>query len=244
MRNIRLLVSYDGTAYHGWQVQPNAISVQEILQKAIDKVVNEPAKIYGGARTDAGVHALGQVVNFSSESGIDLVALPRAINSLIPRDIRVTDAQEVPPEFHSRYSAKTKVYIYTILNRRIDSPFYGRYSWHLPSLLRTDLMADTIRIVEGSHDFSSFKKKDESYRSTVREVVRAAVRKRGDCIHISLEGTGFLRYMVRNIVGTLVLVGSGKLSRPDFQEILDARDRERAGPTAPAKGLLLKKIKY
>lgn len=244
MRNIRLVVSYDGTAYHGWQVQPNAISVQEILQKAIDKVVNEPAKIYGGARTDAGVHALGQVINFSSESGIDLTALPRAINSLIPRDIRVTDAQEVPPEFHSRYSAKTKIYIYTILNTRIDSPFYGRYSWHLPHLLRTDLMADTIRIVEGSHDFSSFKKKDESYRSTVREVVGAGVRRRGDRIYILLEGTGFLRYMVRNIVGTLVLVGSGKLTRHDFQEILDARDREKAGPTAPAKGLLLRKIKY
>jgi len=244
MRNISLLVSYDGTGYHGWQCQPNAVSIQEIFQRAVEKVVNEPVKLYAGARTDAGVHALGQVVNFRSQSGIDLNALPRAVNSLMPRDIRLTDARQVPDEFHARYSATSKTYVYSILNTRFDSPFYGRFSWHIPYVLDIPSMGDAVAAVKGSHDFASFKKKDETYRSTVREILRAGVRRRGDFVYVVIEGTGFLRYMVRNIVGTIVLAGRGRLTLADFQEILDSRDSDNAGPTAPAKGLLLKKIRY
>jgi tRNA pseudouridine38-40 synthase len=244
MRNISLLVSYDGTAYHGWQRQPNAKSVQEVLQSAIETIVNQPVKLYAGARTDSGVHAEGQVVNFRSESSIDLTALERAVNSLMPADIRVTNARPVPDDFHARYSAKSKIYVYSILNTLHNSPFYGRYSWHIPYKLDIASMRDTIGLVIGEHDFSSFKKKDELYRSTVREVLGAGVKKRGDFVYVVIEGTGFLRYMVRNLVGTLVLVGSGKLAREGFQEILDACDRQKAGPTAPAKGLLLREIKY
>jgi tRNA pseudouridine38-40 synthase len=244
MRNISLLVSYDGTAYHGWQCQPNAISVQETLQRAIERIVNEPVKLYAGARTDSGVHAEGQVVNFHSETGIDLKALERAVNSIMPTDIRVTRAYLVPDDFHSRYSAKSKIYVYSILNTLHNSPFYGRYSWHIPYKLDLGSMRAAVGLVVGTHDFSSFKKKDEMYRSTVREVLRAGVKKRGDFVYVLLEGTGFLRYMVRNIVGTLVLAGRGKLTGEGFREILDACDRQKAGPTAPAKGLLLKKIIY
>jgi tRNA pseudouridine38-40 synthase len=244
MRNISLLVSYDGTAYHGWQCQPNAITIQETLQKVIERITNRPVKLYGGARTDRGVHALGQVVNFHSDTGIDLKALEKGINSLLPPDIRLERAAEVPGDFHSRYSAKSKTYVYCILNGLHNSPFYGRYSWHIRHTLDVSSMRGAIQHIKGSHDFSAFKKQDETYRSTVREVLRAGVMRRKDFVYVVLEATGFLRYMVRNIVGTLELVGSEKLTSDGFREILESGDRRKAGPTAPPLGLFLKEIKY
>ena len=244
MRNISLVVSYDGTAYHGWQCQPNVITVQETLQKVIERITNRPVKLYGGARTDSGVHARGQVVNFHSDSLIDIQGLEKGINSLLPPDIRVGKAGEVGEDFHSRYSAKSKTYVYCILNAPYDSPFYGRYTWHIRRCLDVSFMRDAVQSVRGSHDFSAFKKQDEAYRSTVREVLRAGVVKRKDFIYVVLEATGFLRYMVRNIVGTLVPVGSGKLTGEEFRGIMESGDRRKAGPTAPANGLFLKEIKY
>ena len=244
MRNISLRVSYDGTAYHGWQCQPGLSTIQETLHKTIERITNQPAKLVAGARTDAGVHAEGQVVNFLSESGIELMGLTRGINSLLPPDIRVVGARVVPEEFHSRFSAKSKTYAYRILNAAHDSPFYGRYAWHISRGLDVRSMDDAIQSVKGTHDFASFKKKNEPYRSTVREVLRAGVKRRGEFIYVVLEGTGFLRYMVRNIVGTLVLAASGRLSKEGFREIIDARDRVAAGPTAPARGLVLREILY
>ena len=244
MRNISLLVSYDGTAYHGWQCQPNAITIQETLQKVIERITNRQVKLYGGARTDRGVHALGQVVNFHSDTGIDLKALEKGINSLLPPDIRLERAGEVPGDFHSRYSAKSKTYVYCIRNAPHNSPFYGRYSWHIRHALDVSSMRGAIQNIKGSHDFSAFKKQDETYRSTVREVLRAGVLRRKDFVYVVLEATGFLRYMVRNIVGTLELVGSEKLTSDRFREILESGDRRKAGPTAPAMGLFLKEIKY
>ena len=202
------------------------------------------AKLFGGARTDAGVHAQGQTVNFLSESGIGLQGLTKGINSLIPPDIRVFDAREVSREFHSRYSAKGKTYVYCILNAVSDSPFYGRYAWHFPYALDAGSMDDAIGLLTGVHDFAAFKKKNEVYRSTVREVLRAGVKRRRDFVYVVLEGTGFLRYMVRNIVGTLVLVASGRLTKEGFREIIESRDRQAAGPTAPARGLILREITY
>ncbi len=244
MRNISLLVSYDGTAYHGWQCQPNVVTIQETLQIAIEKVTNQPVKLYGGARTDSGVHAQGQVVNFRSGSTIDVMSLTRAVNSLMPRDIRVREAREVPEDFHSRYSAKSKTYVYCILNAFINSPFYGKYAWHIPYTLDVRSMNETIGRVTGVRDFSAFKKKDETYRTTVRHMLRAGVKRRREFIYVVLKGTGFLRYMVRNIVGTLVLVGRGRLTDEGFGEIMDSGDRQKAGPTAPAHGLFLRKIEY
>jgi len=244
MRNISLVVSYDGTAYHGWQCQPNVITIQETLQKVIERITNRPVKLHGGARTDSGVHARGQVVNFHSDSAIDLKSLEKGINSLLPPDVRVERAGEVREDFHSRYSAISKTYVYCILNATHNSPFYGRYAWHIRQPLDVSSMRSAIQYVKGEHDFSAFKKQDEAYRSTVREVLRAGVLKRKEFVYVVLEGTGFLRYMVRNIVGTLVLVGSGKITGEEFREIMESGDRRRAGPTAPANGLFLKEIKY
>jgi tRNA pseudouridine38-40 synthase len=244
MRNISLVVSYDGTAYHGWQYQPNLITIEQVVREAIEKILNHKIKIYAGARTDTGVHAQGQVVNFFTEKGIEPGSLARGLNSLLPVDIRVKDAFEVGPDFHARYSAKSKTYVYCILNATYNSPFYVRYVWHIPYNIDVSSMNDSIKLIVGQHDFSAFKKKNATYHNPIREVIRARVKRRGNFIYIVIEATGFLRYMVRNIVGTLVLVGSGKIGVEDFRKILESKDREKAGPTAPAQGLFLREIKY
>jgi tRNA pseudouridine38-40 synthase len=244
MRNISLIVSYDGTNYHGWQCQPELITIQQTLQERIEKIVNHHIKLFAGARTDSGVHAYGQTVNFFTDSSIELKGLIRGLNSMLPPDIRISSAREVDKDFHSRYSARSKIYIYSILNTAYNSPFYTHYVWHIPYALNVLSMHRTIKFITGVHDFSAFKKKDTLYQNPVREILCAGVKKRGDFIYVVIEGTGFLRYMVRNIVGTLMLVGSGKLIENDFSTILESKDREKAGPTAPAKGLFLRRIKY
>jgi tRNA pseudouridine38-40 synthase len=244
MRNICLIVSYDGTNYHGWQCQPDLITVEQTLREKIEKITDHAVKIYGGARTDSGVHAYGQVVNFLTESTIGTKGLVKGLNSLLPVDIRVCDAREADEDFHARYSTKSKVYVYAILNSLYNSPFYARYAWHIPYAINVPSMHQAAKTLAGTHDFSSFKKKNEVYRSHERRVIKAGVKKRGDMAYVLVEGTGFLRYMVRNIVGTLVLVGSGRLSIDDFRAILESRNRDKAGPTAPAKGLFLREIKY
>lgn len=243
-RNISLVLEYDGTNYHGWQCQSNAITLQEVVQRNVERILDHTVKIYAAGRTDAGVHAFGQVINFFTEKTIDITSIVRGLNSLLPGDIRVKNAREVDELFHARYSAKSKSYIYCILNARYHSPFNVRYSWHIPYEVNTRLMNESIKDIIGVHDFSSFKKKNEKYKRHEREVLRAGVRRRGEFIYIFIEATGFLRYMVRNIVGTLVLVGEGKISKDDFTAILQSRDRVNAGPTAPPQGLFLRKIRY
>ncbi len=244
MRNICLIVSYDGTDYHGWQCQPALTTVEQTLREKIEKITDHSVKIYGGARTDSGVHAYGQVVNFFTESAIELRGLIRGLNSQLPADIRVRDAREVDEGFHARYSTKSKVYVYAILNSPYNSPFHARYVWHVPYPIDAPSMHRAARVLAGTHDFSAFKKKSEIYRSHERTVMKAGVKRRGDMAYVLVEGTGFLRYMVRNIVGTLVLVGSGKISVDGFRIILESRNRDQAGPTAPAKGLFLREIRY
>jgi tRNA pseudouridine38-40 synthase len=243
-RNISLVLEYDGTNYHGWQCQPNAITLQEVVQRSIERILDHPVKIYAAGRTDTGVHAFGQVINFRTEKTIDLRSITKGLNSLLPGDIRVKNAREVDESFHSRYSAKSKSYIYCIVTDRYHSPFNMRYSWHIPYAINVSLMNESIKEIIGVHDFSSFKKKNEMYKRHEREVLRAGVRRRGEFIYIVIEATGFLRYMVRNIVGTLVLVGEGKISKKDFIGVIQSRDRVNAGPTAPPQGLFLRKIKY
>ncbi|HOF57994.1 MAG TPA: tRNA pseudouridine(38-40) synthase TruA [Syntrophorhabdaceae bacterium] len=244
MRNIVLVVSYDGTAYHGWQCQPGLATIQQTLQEKIEKIVNHKVKIYGGARTDSGVHAFGQTLNFLTTSAIGLTGLERGLNSQLPPDIRIRYAREEDDLFHARYSAKSKIYIYTIMNVQYNSPFYERYVWHIPYRLNDASMNAAVKNIIGVHDYSAFKKKDEIYQTAVREILKAGVKRRGNFIYVLVEATGFLRYMVRNIVGTLMLVGSNKLTVEDFKRILESKDREKAGPTAPARGLFLREIKY
>jgi tRNA pseudouridine38-40 synthase len=243
-RNISLVLEYDGTIYHGWQWQPNAITIQEVVQRGIEKILDHPVKIYAAGRTDTGVHAFGQVINFYTDKVIDIVSIIKGLNSLLPGDIRVKNAREVDESFQARYSAKSKSYIYCIVNTRYHSPFHVRYTWHIPYAVDARLMNESIKEIIGVHDFSSFKKKNEIYKRHEREVLRAGVKRRGEFIYILIEATGFLRYMVRNIVGTLVLVGEGKISKEDFSAILQSRDRVNAGPTAPPQGLFLRKIRY
>jgi tRNA pseudouridine38-40 synthase len=243
-RNISLVLEYDGTNYHGWQCQPNIITLQGVVQKSIEKILDHPVKIYAAGRTDTGVHAFGQVINFYTEKVINIASIMKGLNSILPGDIRVNKAREVDESFHARYSAKSKSYIYCIVTTRYQSPFSVRYAWHIPYTVDARLMNESIKEIIGAHDFSSFKKKNEMYKRHEREVLSAGVKRRGEFIYIFIEATGFLRYMVRNIVGTLVLVGEGKISKEDFIAILQSRDRINAGPTAPPHGLFLRKIRY
>jgi len=243
-RNISLVLEYDGTNYHGWQCQPDIITLQGVVQKSIEKILDHPVKIYAAGRTDTGVHAFGQVINFYTEKVINTASIMKGLNSILPGDIRVSKAREVDESFHARYSAKSKSYIYCIVTARYQSPFSVRYAWHIPYTVDARLMNESIKEIIGVHDFSSFKKKNEMYKRHEREVLRAGVKRRGEFIYIFIEATGFLRYMVRNIVGTLVLIGEGKISKEDFITILQSRDRINAGPTAPPQGLFLRKIRY
>lgn len=243
-RNISLVIEYEGTNYHGWQCQPNGTTIEEIVRRAVERIVDHPVKIYSAGRTDAGVHAFGQVINFFTGKNIPLFNIERGLNSMLPEDIRVRSARQQEPSFHARYSARSKTYIYAIYNAPRFSPFSVRYSWHYPFSLDYASMNSAIGAIVGIHDFSSFKKKNEPYRSCEREVLRARVIKRGSFVYIIIEATGFLRYMVRNIVGTLVLIGTGKMTAEGFQAVIDAHDRDRAGPTAPPRGLFLRRVKY
>lgn len=244
IRNICLTVAYDGTNYHGWQRQPNAVTVEETLKAAIERILDHDVKIIGGARTDAGVHAMGQVINFVTTKALGHTSLCRGLNSMLPRDIRVRNSRDVDEKFHARYSAKSKLYVYCILSQMHNSPFLTRYVLHDPHRLDVAAMRRSAKILLGEHDFSSFKKKDELYPSPVREVKRIGVAARGSMIYVVIEATGFLRYMVRNIVGSLLLVGHNRIEERDFTEILESHDREKAGPTAPAHGLFLREIRY
>jgi len=244
MRNIALVLAYDGTNYHGWQRQPGVVTIEQKVREALQKILDHETKVYAGARTDSGVHAMGQVVNFVTEKGIELQNLSRGLNSILPHDIRVMNARDVDEGFHARYSARSKTYVYCILNQLYNSPFLIRYVLHWPRSLDIGAMKQAVSWVVGKHDFSAFKKKDELYKNPVREVRRAGVIKRAGMIYIILEATGFLRYMVRTITGTLLLAGQGKINPEDFKEILASKERERAGETLPPHGLFLKKITY
>lgn len=244
MRNISLVLAYDGTNYHGWQRQPGVVTIEQKVREALQKILDHETKVYAGARTDSGVHAMGQVINFFTEKGIELQNLSRGLNSILPHDIRVMDASDVDEGFHARYSARSKTYVYCILNQLYNSPFLIRYVLHWPHSLDIGAMKEAVSWLIGDHDFSAFKKKNEFYKNPVREVKRAKVVKRAGMIYIILEATGFLRYMVRTITGTLLLTGQGKINHGNFKEILASKERERAGETVPPHGLFLKKITY
>ncbi|MDK2806463.1 MAG: tRNA pseudouridine38-40 synthase [Thermoanaerobacterium sp.] len=244
MRNIVLVIEYDGTNYHGWQIQKNAVTIQEVITKAIKKITLEDVDLIGSSRTDAGVHALYQVANFVSNCNIPTSKIPDALNSVLPKDIVIKDAFEADMDFHSRYSAKGKRYKYIIYNRKVNSPIYGNYSWHISKSLDVEKMKESLKNLEGTHDFSAFKASGSSVKSPVRTVRDISLKKNGFNIEFEIEADGFLYNMVRIIVGTIVDVGLGKINPIDVKEILDSKNRCMAGKTAPPQGLFLTKIYY
>ncbi len=244
MRNIKLLIEYDGTNYHGWQIQPNGITIQEVLQKNLAIMTRQRVRLIGSGRTDAGVHALGQVGNFHTDSSIPVEGLRRGLNSLLPSDIVIKSVEEVAPDFNAQLMAKRKTYVYWILNREIPSALHRCYSWRYPVPVDLESMQGAAQLLVGRNDFSSFRAVDADTGNPVREVFRADWFDRSPFLYFAIEADGFLKQMVRNIVGTLVDVGRGKISREEFKRILEARDRRQAKMTAPPQGLFLLKVDY
>jgi tRNA pseudouridine38-40 synthase len=242
--NIKLTVEYDGTNYLGWQMQPNGPTIQSALEKAVSMFFRAPIRVTGSGRTDAGVHALGQVANFRCDREPDLHRLRRGLNALTPDDISIKEVDIVPDAFDARRDGRSRTYEYRILNRSTPSPFYLNYAWHLHDSLDAHRMWKAIRCLEGEHDFSSFRASGCDAPHPVRTVYRASLDQSGDLLIFTIEATAFLRHMARNIVGTLVEVGRDLRTPQSFSEVLEARDRTKAGPTAPAHGLFLIEVKY
>jgi len=244
MRKLMLTVQYDGSDYAGFQIQPNAKTIQGELQQALVAVLGHPVTIRGASRTDAGVHALGQVVTFESPSPIPVSNLARAVDERLPVAVGVVEAREVELEFDARYDARRKLYCYQILNRRTSSPFIGRYAWHIAEPLDVRAMGQAARTLLGRHDFSAFCAAGGSVTDMVRLIDRLEVSQDGEMVRVYVQADGFLYKMVRIIAGTLVEVGRGRWKPLAVAEILASRDRARAGPTAPGCGLWLVKVSY
>jgi tRNA pseudouridine38-40 synthase len=249
VRNIRLVLEYDGTNYHGFQTQddPALPTIQGELEAAIEAICHERLRITGSGRTDAGAHALGQVVNFHTRSTVPTHRFPAALNSVLPRDIRVKEAAAVPQEFHARFDALSKTYAYLVDNRPSTSVFLRNYAYHVPQPLDLVAMRRAAEILVGTHDFASFQSSGSSAKTSVRTVYGLGIDEieaHEGIIKFSVRADGFLYNMVRNMVGTLLEVGLGRYSVEDTASILAARDRRLAGPTAPAQGLYLVKVEY
>ena len=244
MRNIKLTVQYDGTAYHGWQIQKNAPTVQETLSDAILRITGERPQLTGSSRTDAGVHARRFCCNFKTESQIPCVRLPQALNTYLPRDIVCLEAAECAADFNARFSAKGKCYTYYILNSRLPDAFLCGYSWHFPHRIDIENMKKAAEAFVGEHDFAGFAASGFTAETTVRRIYSLDIEKNGDLITITVKGNGFLYNMVRIIAGTLAFAGCGKLKPEDMADIIASRDRKRAGITAPPHGLFLTEVYY
>ena len=247
MRRIRLTVEYDGGDFQGWQVQERGRSVQGELEDAIEKVTQTRARVIGAGRTDAGVHARGQVAHFDSETRLRPLELLRALNAVLPEDVAVAAAADAPPDFHARFSALEKRYVYRIWGRSVRSPLARRQTWHVRGALDLAAMERAAQVLRGEHDFAAFRGAPGGPppgESTVRELAGLDLVRQGPELSIRAQGRSFLRYMVRNLVGTLVEVGQGRRSPEDVGAVLASRDRSRAGPTAPAHGLCLVGIRY
>jgi len=250
MRNLKVTLSYDGADFSGWQVQPDANTVQGTLASAIGRITGEKVLPQGSGRTDAGVHALAQVMTFVTQSPVPTQNLVKAMNDILPASVRVLEVEEAPPEFHARHSARAKTYRYRIYRESICPPFLARYVWHYPYRLAEAEMGRAAELVLGEHDFTSFAAVDpEQGRgdvpvSNVRKIFSSSWERVGDELIYTVRGSGFLHRMVRNLVGTFILVGKGTLQVEDVTRILEARNRSAAGATAPASGLYLVSVEY
>ena len=245
MRNIRLTIEYDGKDFNGWQKQPNKLNIQGTIEKAIEKITGEEIDLMASGRTDRGVHALGQVANFKTNSTLPIEKFPIAINSNMKSSIRIKDAKEVDERFHSRLSCKRKTYRYVINNSKYGSSIYRNLETHIPVKLNVNKMKEAIKYFEGEHDFKAFKASGTSNKSSVRTIYKGEVIKKEDeRIWIELTGNGFLYNMVRIIAGTLVDVGLGKIEPIEIKDIIKSKDRQKAGKTLATQGLFLVKVEY
>ena len=242
MKNYRIVLSYDGTDFHGWQRQPDRRTVQGVVEAALHKITQKKITVHGAGRTDAGVHALAQAAGFRGTIKLADADLFRALNAVLPKDVRIISLEPVPPDFHARRSARSKTYRYRIVHAPQISPFDRRYALHYPFPLDLRAMRDAAGRLIRRADFSGFSSNRD--RSPVRTVRRSELRKRGDEILFTIEAEGFLRYMVRTIVGTLIEIGRGEYPPERVEEIFTRKDRSLAGPTAPAKGLCLVRVDY
>lgn len=244
MKRVKLVVAYDGTNYHGWQVQDNGITIEEVLNRTISELVQEDIKVIGASRTDAGVHACGNVAVFDTESRIPGDKFSFALNQRLPKDIRIQESCEVDADFHPRYADTVKTYEYNILNRRFELPTKRLYAAFCYYPMDIERMNQAAAYLVGEHDFKSFCSAGAQVQTTVRTIYAVNVTKADDMVHIRITGNGFLYNMVRIIAGTLMQVGTGLMEPEQVKEILEARDRSKAGPTAVAKGLTLVEIRY
>lgn len=244
MRRIMLSVSYDGTDYAGWQRQENAPSVQQHIEENLETVCKEKITLYGSGRTDAGVHALGQVAHFDTSARMPADKFTFALNAGLPRDIRILESREAPEGFHARYSAKSKRYRYTIRNAPVASALTGRYEWHLHAPLRKELMVEAAGFLVGVHDYSAFTGAGCKITDRVRTLTRSEIMVDGELLHYEVDGSGFLYNMVRIIVGTLVDIGYHRIPAEDIAHMLSSKERSAAGQTAPAQGLMLMQVDY
>lgn len=244
MRHFKLTLEYDGTAYHGWQVQPLGPTVQGVVQEALARIAGAPVHLMGAGRTDAGVHARGQVASFGAALRLDAATLRRALNATLPPDVAVQRVEEVGPDFDARRSARARRYRYSLLRREARSALLGRYSVWLPQPLALEPMREAAACLVGSHDFSAFRAGTCAARSPVREVTEAGWHEAGECWHFEIRANGFLQQMVRIIVGTLLEVGRGRRPPAFVAEVLAGRDRRTAAKAAPAHGLCLMEVEY
>ena len=244
MKRVKLTVAYDGTNYCGWQIQPNGITIEEVLNNALKDLLGEDIAVIGASRTDSGVHALGNVAVFDTNTQIPAEKIVFALNQRLPEDIRVQQSEEVSGDFHPRYCDSTKTYEYKILNRKIPNPlkrYYTHFTYRDLDLVK---MQEAATYIVGEHDFASFCSAGSQVESTVRTIYSLDVSKTDDEITIRICGNGFLYNMVRIIAGTLMEVGMGTIEPAQVKSIIEAKDRQAAGPTAPARGLMLVKIEY
>ncbi|MBL4903654.1 tRNA pseudouridine(38-40) synthase TruA [Desulfotalea psychrophila] len=251
MRNLKLIVAFDGTNFSGWQKQSNAPTIQGELERVLGKITNNSVILHGAGRTDAGVHAYGMAASFKTDSLIPLPKLLRGANSILPSAIRILEIKEADPDFHARFSTTSKTYLYTIETGAIQSPVNRLYAVHIPQDLAIEAMQQCLDLIIGTHDFASFEasgSRDKSIttgRGSIRTLQQANVHPTTkNTLQFVFTGDGFLRHMVRNIVGTVLEVGKGRKTVQGFKVILEAKDRSVASATAPAHGLFLKKVQY
>lgn len=244
MRNIKLIIEYDGKGFNGWQKQPDRLNIQGEIEKAIEEITGEKVDLTASGRTDAGVHSLGQTANFKTDSKIPTEKFAKAINSRLKKSIVIKSAEEVDEKFHSRYSVKSKTYRYIINNSENGTAIYRGLEYHVPMKLDYEKMNEAIKYFIGEHDFKAFKASGTSSKSSVRKILDGNVRKEGERVIIEVTGTGFLYNMVRIISGTLLDVGLGKIKPEDIHSIIESKDRTKAGKTLPAHGLYLLQVNY